>query len=349
MANSYIFLLSDYCGGGTETVFTQTAQALMDQGAIVYLFVINGFDSSKYKVAEGIKNILSFSELKKTYKKESCNVVNFSGNWKTSFYARRLSRKYISWVHCNPLTMRTARTWFINFYLLKKSSIIVCVCKEQKEILQEQFHFKNKIKVIYNSVDLKKIESLSKEPLPEYMNKKYILMCARFDFKSKDFFTLIDAYNLLSAEIKSQYNLVLLGDGADKGIVEAYCKDKKLGSVIFPGYDSNPFKWMKNASCFILSSKTEGFSLVPVEAFGCGCPTVLTKYHTGSQEISDNGKNAILVEIGNKKEMSNAINTILTNKEIRNKLVSNSSEFIIQFNIENFQNKIQNLFEIKND
>lgn len=346
MKNSYIFILSDYCGGGTETVFNQTAKTLLLKGEIVYLFVINGFDLSKYGVPAGIQIVQKFSELRKNYKRNNCIVINFSGNWKTSVYARRLSKKYISWIHCNPLTMRTARTWFINFYLLKRSTKIVCVCDEQKQILENQFHFKHNIQVIYNSVDLEKIKIEAQESLPDYMGKKYILMCARFDFKSKDFFTLIDAYKQLDKEIRENYNLVLLGDGKDKVVVESYCAEKNIQkNVIFPGYDANPFKWMKNASCFVLSSKTEGVSLVPVEAFSCSCPTVLTRYHTGSKEISAEGKNALLVDVGDTLQMVNAINTILTDKTVKQSLVSNATEFAKQFDVSFFQKKVLALFE----
>lgn len=344
-SKNFFFIITFWMGGGVESVFKTVAKILINSGNKVHLFVVNGFDSSKYNIDDSIVLIRKFSDFR-LIKHQSKNtvVVNFNGDWKSGFYSFLLDREYISWVHGNPITMRKAKTWIVNFLLLKKSTMLVCVCHEQMELLRNKYHFNNKMQVIYNSIDFEEIQHKSNDSLPTKFGK-YILMCARMDLNSKDFFTLIDAYDVLPDALKQKYSLVLLGDGKDMGKIKEYVMAKNLSEkIIFPGFDSNPFRWMKNCSCFVLSSLTEGFSLVPIETMACDAPVVLTRYHTGSAEISDNGKNALLVECGDAKGMAQSIETILENQNIKNEIVENATQFVKQFSIHNFEREILDLF-----
>lgn len=345
----FIFILTSWAGGGTEKVFENVAEAIHKNFANskIFLFVINGFNSKKYSVQDYVTLIFSKAELKKTARSKEKTVINFSGDWKSGILSRKISKNYISWIHQNPLTMKTARTAFINFHILKKSAKLVCVCKEQKEILQNKFDFKNEINVIYNSVDFAKISDLSNIPLSN-INFKYILMTARIDFASKDFFTVVDSYLFLPTELKEKYKLVFLGDGPDKEKLVSYIQKKVPANlqknIILAGFDKNPYRWIKNASINILSSKTEGFSVSVIEAMSLGCPEILTNYKTGAKEISENGKNAAIVEIGNSKQMAQTIRKILTDKKARDELVENASEFVKLFYQENIEKKLCHFF-----
>lgn len=337
----YFFILTYWLGGGTEKVFENIAKVLSENN-LVYLFVINGFDKEKYTLGTNVKLLENKRMLLKNITENSV-IVNFSGDWKSSLASAFLSKKFISWIHCNPHTMHGARTGFFNFWLLKHSERIVCVCNEQKEILQNEFGFKNDFTVIYNSVDFDSVSEKANENFN--VNYKYFLMVARIDFNSKDFFTVIDAYSMLNKDIQSSYKLVFLGDGNDRSKVEEYVKEKKLSeNIIFPGFDKNPYKWFKNAECNILSSRTEGFSLSVIEGMSVGCPEIITNYKTGAKEVADNGKNAIIVNIGNALELSNAMNSIITNMKLRNDLISNSFTFIKDFSQEVFSRKIKTFF-----
>lgn len=346
---SFIFILTYWAGGGTEKVFENVADAIQKNfaDAKIFLFVINGFDSKKYSVQDYVNLIFSKAELRKIAKTKEKTVINFSGDWKSGILSRKISKSYISWVHQNPLTMRSARTAFINFHILKKSAKIVCVCREQKKILQNKFDFKNEIDVIYNSVDFAKISKLSKNPLSN-INFKYILMTARIDFASKDFFTVVDSYICLSEELKKKYKLVFLGEGPDKEKLVSYIQEKVPSNlqknIILAGFDKNPYRWMKNASINILSSKTEGFGVSVIEAMSLGCPEILTNYKTGAREVSENGKNTEIVEIGNAGQMSHSIQKILKDENKRATLVKNANEFVKQFYQENIEKELCHFF-----
>ena len=341
--SNYIFILTYWLGGGTEKVFENIAKVLSDKNN-VYLYVINGFDKDKYRPEKSVTVINSKKELRDISNKDSI-IVNFSGDWKSSLTAALLSKEFISWIHCNPHTMHGAKTSFFNFWLLKRSKNIVCVCNEQKDILQKEYGFKNNFTVIYNSVDFENAEKLANEDLN--IDYKYFLMVARIDFNSKDFFTVIDAYSMLNKDVQEQYKLVFLGDGNDKSALEDYIKEKQLSNkIVLPGFDKNPYKWLKNAECNILSSKTEGFALSVIEGMSLGCPEIITNYKTGANEVANDGKNVIVVDIGNALEMSMAMNNIVTDTVLRNNLISNSFVFINEFSQDIFSKRINDFFGV---
>ncbi len=349
----YVFILTYYLGGGTERVFENVASALHSQesDAEIYLYVVHGFEETNFILDDYVKIVHSYSSIRKiVLLHHNKIVINFSGDWKSGIVARSLSKKYISWVHCNPFTMHTARSAVLNFHLLRKSNKIVCVCHEQKEILQNEFSFRNNITVIYNSVDSEKIKELSCEPLTCVSNS-YILMVARIDFASKDFFTVIDAYENLREKLKSKYKLLFLGDGPDKQKVLAYISKKHLEDfIILAGFDKNPYRWMKNAACNILSSKNEGFSVSCIESMSLGCPQIVTNYQTGAKEIACGGKTAAIVEIGDVEGLSDSITKILTDNDYRNNLVKNASAFVEQFYQNHFEREVHSFFKaVEND
>ena len=340
---AYFFILTYWLGGGTERVFEHTAKALHGNNAKVFLFVIHGFDEQKYVLEPYVRIVRTRRELKGLVKKHDAVIINFSGDWKSGLCASWFSRGYISWVHCNPHTMRDARTGRLNFHILRKSQRIVCVCNEQKEILQSEFGFKNDITVIYNSVDIARAQELAEERLD--FEGKYFLMVARLDCGSKDFFTVMDAYRMLPVDMQSECRLVFLGDGKDRELIEQYAEQKGLeGRVVFPGFDTNPYKWLRHAVCNILSSRTEGFALSVIEGMAVGCPQILTDYRTGAREVSCGGKNTLLVETGNAAAMARAMRRIAEERGLAETMVRNAAAFVQGFSQPAFAQNILAFF-----
>lgn len=271
-------------------------------------------------------------KFKHNYKDLCC--INFSDTISTVILSLLVKAKlHYSWCHCNPLAFKNSKFFLLYKILFRKFNLIVSLCYTQKKVFCDVFgnYFDNKSKICFNLTDINDIQKKAKENLN--IDYKYIVHVSRFDCRSKDFYTLIDAYNLLPKNLRSNIKLLLVGDGSDRKKIENYVELKELkNSVVFAGMQKNPYKYIVNAECFVLSSKTEGFPLVICEALSCECPVVSSDCVAGPRDILQNGKYGLLFEVGNSKELESCMEKVLTDNELRTKLKKSAVQRVKEIN-----------------
>jgi glycosyltransferase involved in cell wall biosynthesis len=106
--------------------------------------------------------------------------------------------------------------------------------------------------------------------------------------------------------------LVILGRGNKKKELKSLAERYGVrDEVRFPGFVDNPYKYMKHADVFALSSKREGLPTVLIEAMACGTPVVSTDCPSGPAEILEHGKWGHLVPVGEPDKLCVAIDNTL--------------------------------------
>ncbi|MEZ5931160.1 MAG: glycosyltransferase [Alphaproteobacteria bacterium] len=124
--------------------------------------------------------------------------------------------------------------------------------------------------------------------------------------RQKDFPTLLRAFALLRARRKAR--LMIIGEGEDRASLQHLAKSLGVGEdVLLPGFQENPFAFMKAVDLFVLSSTHEGFGNVLLEALAAGCPVVSTDCPAGPAEILDGGRFGRLVPVGDPGALAEAI------------------------------------------
>ncbi len=154
----------------------------------------------------------------------------------------------------------------------------------------------NRVKVIHNPVDIEFIEEQSEAPVRDFdFNKKkpVIMGMGRF-VEQKDFSTLISAFSRIRAKVDSE--LLLLGKGPLEQKLKRQVESLDLvDSVNFAGFKKNPYKYLKRADLFVLTSLYEGSPNVILEALITETPIVATDSPGGTAELLENGRLGRLV------------------------------------------------------
>ncbi len=85
--------------------------------------------------------------------------------------------------------------------------------------------------------------------------------------------------------------------------------------------------WLAASDVFVFPSYREGFPNVVIEAGAMGLPSIVTDIN-GSREIIINGENGIIIPVREVYALQDAMETLLTNSELVNKMSSNARPLI---------------------
>lgn len=343
-----LFVNHSMLTGGAERAISNIANGLDDLGYNIYIAV---FDEGK-----------SDYQLNK-----SVNLVSYpvkSANKFATFYSRvKLAKKAFNDLKPDIIISFSSRT---NIY-----SIIANFFYDSPLIISErndpnsdpnQWYYKLLRKIIYRFSDgfvfqtngaqkffSKNIQersvviqnpvfinsAITKEKLKE--KEKSIVSVGRLA-QQKNHRLLIDAFSALGDEFKD-YKLIIYGEGNKRDELETYIALKKLNDrVSLPGRFKDIHTRIINSSLFILSSDYEGMSNALMEAMALGIPCISTDCPIGgSSDLIENRKNGLLVSVGNKCELTSAMEELLKDTylseristEAKNILYTNSFETII--------------------
>lgn len=208
-----------------------------------------------------------------------------------------------------------ATIFFLKRLLYPCATRIVAVSKGVAQDLYAHLGQKLNVEIIYNPIDIDRIQEMASKSLPTENFGKYIIGVGRLTTQ-KGFDLLIESF----AKIPDKtIQLLLLGEGPQETALKELCLALGVQNrVHFLGFVNNPYVWMAHAQCFVLSSRWEGFGLVVAEALACGAPTVATDCIAGPSEILENGRYGLLVKPENPLALSQAICEVLGGKRFEN-------------------------------
>jgi len=174
--------------------------------------------------------------------------------------------------------------------LYDKADRVAAVSKGIAQELSQVFKLKaDKICTIENGYSIEELVTLSRERLSEeeellFKNKIVCIAVGRLT-EAKAYWHLIRAYASVCDKIEDTI-LFILGEGELKGylseLIQLYNLEEK---VILLGFVRNPYKYMRKADFFVMSSMYEGFPNAMAEAMCLGVPCIATDFRTGAREL----------------------------------------------------------------
>lgn len=198
--------------------------------------------------------------------------------------SRIASPNSILFMHTDLLNSRTEeeRNRLIKNVSFSKFKAIVCVSEAAKISLEKLMpDYKGKMIVANNYINGKQIVKLSKEKIENNeLEKKENLITfinvARHFEKAKKISRIILSASKLHKE-GYDFRVVLVGSGEDTEKYRKMIKEEKLEDVVLlVGNQINPYKYIRESECMIVSSDFEGYGIVIDESRILNIPVIST-------------------------------------------------------------------------
>ena len=230
--------------------------------------------------------------------------------------------KKIGWIHNDYRKLDLDKEFDKKYF--KKLNYLITVSEECESILKSEFpEEKNKIKLIYNIVSKKAIETLAQEKLDEDempKDKINILSIGRLH-EQKGFDMAIEACKIL---IDKGYTVCwsIIGEGVEREKLELLIEKNNLKeSFKLLGLKSNPYKYIKACDIYAQPSRYEGKSVAIDEVKILCKPIVVTNFSTVYDKIENNVTG--IISKMNSNGICNGIEELLINHKLKNKIVMN--------------------------
>lgn len=296
-----------------EIVFCKVAKgALAEKNSIDY-FIPKSSRTINIVAKNGADMVLSLADV---LRKENPDIVFssiFSINTKLLLISRFFKKtRFI--IRCNNYLYTLSKIQQVLLKLTYKyADAIIAQTEEMKSELVNNVKLPDdKVFVMYNPIDVTTIEKaiLEESPFDSYRDKIKFVASGRIH-PVKGFDILIEAFAKVKKEI-SNAELFILGHYDEQS--EFYKKLQIIiqnngvsQSVHFEDFQTNPYKFVKNADCFVLSSRNEGLPNVLVEALYLGTPVAATTCIPVIYRIVSEGVNGFLAENENHIQLADAM------------------------------------------
>ena len=299
--------------GGAQGVLHKLVWKLRDYFDITILTL---FDKKFYELpadvkyqplspVKGIKGFIfggytvAYFNLKKLIDKEHPTIISFLEFSNFMNLSLNKDKAIISFRTClDFFDGKGLLNWFYRGTiksLYPKAKQIIVNCESNKQDLIQKLKIPaDKIKVIYNPIDLSSIPKKAERIDDERRFISIGRLC-----KQKNFDLLIKSFkNLVIANPNNK--LCIIGDGKEKDYLQSLINLHKLDDNIFlKGEIKDIYDALKKSDYFIFSSKAEGFPNVLIEAMAVGLPIITSDFPISAKEIIQNGQNGVLLSLDN--------------------------------------------------
>ena len=175
-----------------------------------------------------------------------------------------------------------------------KLDTIVTVAEQSKESFARKYGFpQEKIEVLYNLIDEESILRKSTEPVETNEVFTFVNVGRMRPQKRQD--RLVEIARRLKGE-GFQFKIQILGNGPEEEKIRQLVAEKQVDDVVeLKGLVLNPYPYIKQADCVVVSSDFEGYSIAVKEALFLGKAIVSTDV-SGVREIFEENKYGIVTQ-----------------------------------------------------
>lgn len=274
-----------------------------------------------------------------------CGGYNYPASWESLWWARRHGTHFVLWTESNQRDLRSggAAVEWLKRYFVNSCNAFVVPGKSSFAYLRSFGVNEQVIVTAPNAVDniffaaksentrTHAIEFRQKLKLPS----RFILFVGRL-VPEKGIFDLLEAYGKLETSLRSEVGLVFAGDGISREELTRRAKEIRPGTVCFRGFAQREelAGLYALAETLVLPTQSDPWGLVVNEAMACGLPIIVSDVAGCSADLVEDGWNGYIVPPRNSEKLSVAINSLLRQPEIRQRMSAHSLERIRKYSPE---------------
>lgn len=210
--------------------------------------------------------------------------------------------KLVSWIHVEQHTKAVAAKAFRSFReserCYRKFHQTVCVSEYVKRDYLSLYPGLKNVDVLYNTNETGQILQKKDEKIADgvFTDARVRICGVGKLIENKRFDMMLRIHKRL---LEQGYSLqtCLLGDGPERSRLERFVRENRLEeSVIFLGYQTNPYKYVANCDLFVCASMAEGFSTAATEALIVGTAVCTVEVSGMKEMLGENNEYGIVTE-----------------------------------------------------
>lgn len=217
----------------------------------------------------------------------------------TKVLAGSTNRKAVklAWVHCDlqkamkdpeAFAEKTAKHY-------RKFDRVVCVSQLGEQSVRQLYSDQVQTVIVRNTVDCEEILRNAEAAVPDLPEAPLVVSLGRLA-EPKCYLRLLKAHKRLLDE-GIHHRLLILGEGPDRAELEHYIRENSLQeSVCMPGFQANPYPYLKAADVLACSSVYECFSTFVTEGLILGKPIVTTDV-SGMRELLGDSQFGLITRV----------------------------------------------------
>src|ERR1700676_2317763 len=274
-----------------------------------------------------------------------CGGYNYPASWEGLLWARWHRVRFVLWSESNSQDARAGRAWVesLKTYFLRHCDRFVVPGKASFEYLKMLGCEEASILTAPNAVDNRLFATHAQGTLghaTEFRDKlrlpsRFILFVGRL-VPEKGVFDLLEAYAKLESGMRSEVGLAFAGDGVSREELPQQAKRISRGVVCFPGFAQREdlSGLYALAECLVLPTHSDPWGLVVNEAMACGLPIIVSSVAGCSADLVDDGWNGYVVPPRDSEKLSVAINSLVRQPELKQRMSARSLERIRNYSPE---------------
>lgn len=258
-----------------------------------------------------------YQRARKILSKENFSVITIQDQYYLAFLGWRLAKKFRMGleIQAHGFEKFSGLRKIIAHFILPRADSVRAVSQRLKKQLISEFNIaEEKITVapVYSELGIIRAEARVKDK-----GGRFIFLTVGRLVPVKNIKIQIAAIKEI---IKQEKNIELwvVGEGAERKELENQAARHDL-PIKFFGWQADLTKFYEQADAFLLTSKSEGWGMVVIEAAGWGLPVIMTDVGCAG-EVIKNGESGLVIPAGGEKELAAAMLKILTDENLRKKL-----------------------------